>query len=852
MHTLDRVMRALSRAAALLSVSVLAAGVGGNQLHAAAAGTLSYSWTTTVSRTAASSAPSGVSAEPFAGATAGDLLGDGRKEIVVGLPDGGVWVLDGATGAVLPGWPQYAGGPIHSNPTVADLFNDGREEVIATSEAGWIYVWNGDGSLAPGWPRHTQPPAANVAPGLFGGVAVGDLFGDGRKELVAAAWDQHLWAWDTRGTVLPGFPIHVWDTAFDTPTLVDLEHHGQLDIVVGFDSTGPPYDPYPPGGEYWAFRPTGCVANAYANVSNCVLPGWPVSMNETPWSSSAAMDIGGNPAVVAGTGFQFAAPAGDQVLGWNAGGGSFGNWPIATGARNIASPAVGDLFGNGSRDVVEASGDGSVYAWDFNGNALPGWPVHPGPASLESYPSIGPIGSGANGVWLINGGNATLQAYNNAGQLVWTAGGLQWGGFAAPAIADLGTGGLSVITLDQATNPATSWTVRAYPIPGTTRMRPGSWPGFHGSSQLSGQLAPTATMGALGATQLTTGVTLSWSLDAGSVPATTYIVWVKDQSAGRWTRYGTTASTGMSFFGLPGHTYTFTVQAANQAATADAGYSTNTTTTTISSAAVWSTPFKEMYGVGGTGQLNPGSSAPVFGEAEWPNWDIVRDVATASSGAGGYTLDGFGGLHPFSGAAPVTASAYWAGWDIARGVALRADGKSGYVLDGFGGLHPFGAAGDMPPAVQATAYWPGWDIARDVQLRPDGLSGYVLDGFGGVHPFGAGGDVPAGVQATAYWAGWDIAHRFALDPVGTGGYVLDGFGGLHQFGIPGGMPPQPQITGYWSGWDIARGVAFLPGSGTSGYVADSWGGFHPFGGVAPAAFAANYGPWLGVRGLGAA
>ncbi|HEX6537665.1 MAG TPA: hypothetical protein VF155_00605, partial [Candidatus Dormibacteraeota bacterium] len=81
-------MGAFSRGAALLSALVLAAGFAG-QLHAAAApGTLSYAWTTTVFKTSSSSAPSTISAEPFAGATVGDLFGDGRKEIAVGLPDG--------------------------------------------------------------------------------------------------------------------------------------------------------------------------------------------------------------------------------------------------------------------------------------------------------------------------------------------------------------------------------------------------------------------------------------------------------------------------------------------------------------------------------------------------------------------------------------------------------------------------------------------------------------------------------------------------------------------------------------------------------------------------------------------
>ncbi|MGH7687391.1 MAG: FG-GAP-like repeat-containing protein [Candidatus Dormibacteria bacterium] len=848
-------MGAFSWSAAVLSAYVFATGAGGSTPAPAAPPTLTASWSATVHvAPGKSSPPSGISSEPFGGGTVADLFGDGRKQVVAGFPDGSVWAFDGVTGAVLPGWPQYIGGPIHSTPTVADLTGDGRDEVIATSEAGYIYVFNGDGSVFPGWPQHTDPPGPGVNPGVFGGVAVGDLFGDGHKELVAAAWDQHLWAWDRYGNVLSGFPLHVWDTAFDTPTLVDLEHHGQLDIVVGFDSSGPLYEPYPTGGVYWAFRPTGCVANSYANQSNCVIPGWPHTIDQVPWSSSAAVDLDGhNVAIYAGTGNLYSGPAGDQVHGFTGAGSSFGGWPASTGAMNIASPALGDLFGNGSRDVVEASEDGSLYAWDWTGNALAGWPAHPGVGSLESNPAIGPIGSGSsNGVWIIAG--ATLRAYNNAGQVALTAGPLDVGGFAAPTFADLGAGKVSVITLSQANSARTAWTVRAFPIPGTTKILPGSWTGFHGNAQLSGQMAPSATMGALSPLQATTGITLTWSLDPSSVPASSYIVWVRDQAAGGWIRYGTTNQTSMPFNGVPGHSYAFTVQAATRAATQDAGFSTNTATTTIASAALYSTPFKGLYAVSATGILDPGSSAPMYGATEWPNWDIVRGIAVAAGGAGGYTLDAFGGVHPFGTAPPVAATAYWPGWDIARGIAVRPDGQSGYVLDGLGGLHPFGVPGDMPPSVQVTAYWQGWNIARDVQLRSDGVSGYVLDGLGGVHAFGVSGDIPANAAVTAYWPGWDIAHRFALDPAGTGGYVMDGLGGPHPFGVPGSAPPQltpQQITGYWPAWDIARGIVFVPGSSTQGWVVDYYGGFHSFAG-APPVFSPNYGGDTSVRGLSGA
>ncbi|MBV8527752.1 MAG: VCBS repeat-containing protein, partial [Candidatus Dormibacteraeota bacterium] len=605
-----RVKKLALGATALLAVALMAI-LFGRAPAVAAPGTLNASWTRTLGTGAGSSGPSGWSMEPWAGATVGDLFGDGRKEVVIGNLDGGVWVLDAATGDVLPGWPQHTGGAIHSNPTIADLNNDGHEEVIATSEGGWVFVWNADGSLYPGWPQRPVPPGPAVTPGFSGGVAVGDLYGNGEKDLVVASWDQYLWAFGRFGNVLPGFPIHVWDTAGDTPTLVDLEHRGQLDIVVGFDSTGPPFDPYPQGGNMWAFRPTGCAADQYADQSGCVIPGFPVWMDETPWSSSAAGDLfnNGQNEIISGTGFNFGPPSGEYVMGLLENGWRYGGWPAHTKGQTMASPAIGDLLGNGGREVVDTDSYGNISVWDANGNLLPGWPVNPGAGQLHSNPTIGPINGTQNGIWLMT--VPGLDAYDSAGHLVYRVRNLDWGGFAAPAIADIGNGQESVITLDQTNAGSNFWTVRAFPIPGTDRMLPGSWPTFHGNAQLSGQMAPTATISSLPSAEGQTSFPVSWSLDPGSPPATSYALWVNDLAAGRWTRYGSTTATSMTFSGSPGHTYNFTVVASSAWGSQDAGYSTNVATTEVWDQSGWTTPFKDMYAVDGAGHLFPGSSAPV-------------------------------------------------------------------------------------------------------------------------------------------------------------------------------------------------------------------------------------------------
>jgi len=162
-----------------------------------------------------------------------------------------------------------------------------------------------------------------------------------------------------------------------------------------------------------------------------------------------------------------------------------------------------------------------------------------------------------------------------------------------------------------------------------------------------------------------------------------------------------------------------------------------------------------------------GSTAALnaVGFAYWAGWDIARKVVIFADGKGGYTLDAWGGIHPFgiNGPSPVSASAivqtgYWSGWSIARDIVLVPGdgGHSGYTLDGWGGVHPFHVNGDgsVMPANIATAYWSGWDIARGMFLLPgSATAGYTLDGWGGLHPFGG---APA-IISQSYWPGRDIA-----------------------------------------------------------------------------------------------
>lgn len=232
-----------------------------------------------------------------------------------------------------------------------------------------------------------------------------------------------------------------------------------------------------------------------------------------------------------------------------------------------------------------------------------------------------------------------------------------------------------------------------------------------------------------------------------------------------------------------------------------------------------------------------------FGGAPyWPGWDIARGVAlrntnlTTCTAFGGYTLDAWGGLHPFgidgAGApAKPTDGPYWKGWDIARDVVLvpqfpaQADSApaGGLVLDGFGGLHYFTIVPGVPaPVITGGPYWNGWDIARGVMLVTDSTGwrgGYVVDAWGGLHPFGVNGTTPPAVDPStvSYWPGWQIVRSGTVfrnaagvtNNLPNGGFTLDAWGGLHGFAFTGQTPPVTSglhNAPYWSGWNIARGL----------------------------------------------
>ncbi len=310
---------------------------------------------------------------PYGGSSVGDLNGDGKNEIVNITKDGWLDIIDNQ-GKSWPNFPLSTPIVHTSAPVLADLNNDGQKEIIFYYVWGKdIYVYRLDGTIFPGWPKTIK---SAYTPGFVrGSPAVGDLDGDGYKEIVALAFDS-VYVWRYTGELVEGWPVAAIDTVYTqymddcSPLLADLNKDGKLEIVAA-RSAGNPDD----------FPNISGVIEVYSSNGE-MLPGWPKHIAGATIAGPVAGDLDkeGSLEIVVYTWryINILKPDGEFYPGW----------PLEVDWVFEHQPILADVDNNDTMEIVFIKGGNAitgseVFAYTLSGKLLDGYPFH-----IEGFPSL--------------------------------------------------------------------------------------------------------------------------------------------------------------------------------------------------------------------------------------------------------------------------------------------------------------------------------------------------------------------------------------------------------------------------------------------------------------------------------
>jgi len=322
-----------------------------------------------------------------------DLDADGRDELVVGNFDGRLYAFQ-RDGTALPGFPVTLSFMTFSSPACGDIDGDERLEIVLGDNHGYVYAFNHDGTPCAGFPYST-PYVCRNSP------ALGDLDGDGLDEIAITVdnSDYNLVVLDGNGTMLPGFPLLIGVSgAGASPSFADLDHDGQLDIVIGARD-----------GTLHCLRRDGTY-----------LPGWPLDAGYSTHSSAAIANLDADPEL------EFALGMNDSnVRVYNHDGTLLPGWPQPTSYSVFSSPSIGDLDGDGAPEIVVGENTGKVYAWEIDGTPLPGFPLLDATYTIYASPLLEDLDLDGH-LELLVGCNDTRIYCWDMGPDTYTADGLAW------------------------------------------------------------------------------------------------------------------------------------------------------------------------------------------------------------------------------------------------------------------------------------------------------------------------------------------------------------------------------------------------------------------------------------------
>ncbi|MFH0779056.1 MAG: FG-GAP-like repeat-containing protein, partial [Candidatus Eisenbacteria bacterium] len=281
----------------------------------------------------------------FSGSAAlGDVNGDGWLEVVFGDQNSRLHVLD-HNSITLWAFPKALTG-VPGTPAIGDIDKDGTMEIIVAASDSLVYAFNSDGTSVPGWPYKAGSYFTNATVGLA------DLDGDDSLEVVVAARDNKVCAIKPHGTDLSGWPTSVASDVFGPVAIGDIDGDNKYEVL--------------------ALAWTDSLFAWNDNGSLC--SGWPVHVrNGNALGCCTAPSIGNLDAdaaleVIVGS-------RGDSVFAFNGNGSRVSGWPVYVDGYSQGSPLVLNIDSDAAMEVIAVTGNGKLYAFNNTGSKLTGYPV---------------------------------------------------------------------------------------------------------------------------------------------------------------------------------------------------------------------------------------------------------------------------------------------------------------------------------------------------------------------------------------------------------------------------------------------------------------------------------------------
>lgn len=371
----------------------------------------------------------------------------------------------------------------------------GRDELAPANppqEDGRVFAFNAlTGAVA--WIGDTGKSIPNAALGGQGAagvgapLATGDLDHDGEPEVVVAAISDYVTAFRLDGSVMWRFDTD--DSAQSGPVIADIDRDGWAEVVFGSDASPNPY--YHAGGFVNILNHNGSAKFRFATAETIWSSPSLVDFNN---DGKLEIVVGTGYNYVLSTPSDAQRAQSNRVYAFDQEGRVLPGWPYVTGASSLnravfSSPAVGDLNGDGVPEVVLVDFVGQLHVIQWNGRALPGFEggkslYQNGVNNIGSWPSA--IIADVNGDGrpdIVSGTGPFLTAYDAKGNQLFSDvtatprnPGAADQNFATPAVGQFdGQGGLELaVMLARADTRNQPEFVKMFQLPKSTLTPP--WP----------------------------------------------------------------------------------------------------------------------------------------------------------------------------------------------------------------------------------------------------------------------------------------------------------------------------------------------------------------------------------------